>query len=441
MKIPRIDPAKFLFVASAFLICFGYGVAVGLYQIFPFPAIEFAASSVAQVFEEREAILEGRPIWWLEPARYEGDGVTRFEPDLASPGLTFLLGLFDNAIAIRLIRLDGSIVRTWPVRFHEIFPDTSHIQPQGLVPQADWNAGIHGMRAFPDGSLLFNFEGLGSVKMDRCGVVQWTIPRMTHHAVDVSRDGGFWIPSTRFITGSSPFPALTPPYDEETVIKVSPDGRVLQEISVLGLFFENHLEYLLFANGFEGLAVPRKRNLLHLNDVEELKPGMAEHFPEFAAGDLLLSLRDYNLLMVVDPATRKVKWHQTGPWIKQHDPDFSATGTISVFSNNPDGTDTGSLLGGSTIVEVEPLTHETTVLYGNRPGQRLFTEIRGKHQRLANGNLLITESQAGRVFEITDSGEIVWEFINRYDSDEIADVTGARRYPEEYFAVHDWTCP
>ena len=33
-------------------------------------------------------------------------------------------------------------------------------------------------------------------------------------------------------------------------------------------------------------------------------------------------------------------------------------------------------------------------------------------QRLANGNTLITESERGRVFEVTADKEIVWRFVN-----------------------------
>jgi hypothetical protein len=32
--------------------------------------------------------------------------------------------------------------------------------------------------------------------------------------------------------------------------------------------------------------------------------------------------------------------------------------------------------------------------------------------RLPNGNTLIVESDAGRAFEVTAEGEIVWEFLN-----------------------------
>jgi hypothetical protein len=36
---------------------------------------------------------------------------------------------------------------------------------------------------------------------------------------------------------------------------------------------------------------------------------------------------------------------------------------------------------------------------------------------------------------------VVWEFVNRYDDADAALMTGATRYPEDYFTVDDWTCP
>jgi hypothetical protein len=38
----------------------------------------------------------------------------------------------------------------------------------------------------------------------------------------------------------------------------------------------------------------------------------------------------------------------------------------------------------------------------------------GGAQRLHNGNTLVTEANFGRLFEITPTGEVVWEYINPY---------------------------
>jgi hypothetical protein len=168
---------------------------------------------------------------------------------------------------------------------------------------------------------------------------------------------------------------------------------------------------------------------------------MAPAFPQFEPGDLLVSVRRLNTIFVFNPATERIKWHQTGPWIAQHDPDFQENGRITVFSNNDDGTPAGSVFGGSTVIEVDPKTSDTKTLFGGSAAQRMYTIIRGKHEKLANGNLLITEAEAGRVLEVEQSGEIVWEYVNRYDESDVAIVFGAIRYPEHYFTVTDWQCP
>ncbi len=427
------------FLISAVLLVFGLGVAVGRYQIFPYGAIKFAFSSIALVIGESAMITKIRPTKHLFKARDGDSGAVRIDATQMAPGLTLLSGFFDRGLEIRLIRPDGAIVNRWQVQFYDVFPDPSHIKPVENIPKTNWNTDIHGVLALPDGSVLFNFQDTGLVKMDRCGAIQWTLPRMTHHAVNPSHDGGFWIPGLRFIENASPFPALTPPYEEDTILKVSGDGKIEMELSVLGLLFENDLQAQLFANGPDGIGLDHL-DVTHLNDVKELLPEMAKHFPRFAAGDLLVSLRNLNLIMVVDPATRKVKWHRVGPWMAQHDPDFLPNGRISVFSNNDDQTEDGSRLSGSTIIEVDPVSGETHVQYGGVPHQQFYTRVRGNHQNQENGNTLIVESRGGRVIEINRKGEIVWKFINRYDNELVAYVNDALRYPPGFFKVDDWSC-
>jgi outer membrane protein assembly factor BamB len=69
----------------------------------------------------------------------------------------------------------------------------------------------------------------------------------------------------------------------------------------------------------------------------------------------------------------------------------------------------------STVLEVDPRTDKIEWQY-TAPG--FFSEKRGSNQRLANGNTLITESDRGRVFEVTPEGEVVWEFVNPATTDD-----------------------
>ena len=441
----NLNAPKLLFLLSSASVLFFYGLAVGHKKIFPFYELRFGYHSSQQVLKQLPTLTGSQPQDFLSQARHQGYGVARIDTQKTAPGLTFISGLFNGGNEMRLISQDGSVVQRWPVRFTELFPDASHIEPRINRPNTDWHTDIHGAIALSDGSVVFNFEYNGMVKLDRCGAVQWTVPRMTHHSIEQSSDGSFWVGGRQYEEGVSEFPPLQVPYEEDTVLRISENGDVLDEFSVPRVFFNSDLEYLLLSAGSfrisrRGRIEESKKQLVHLNDIEELSADLADLFPQFEAGDLLLSLRDRNLIMLVDPRTRRVKWHQTGPWIRQHDPDFGADGTISVFNNNTDGTRSGSVLGGSTIVVLDPEDRKAVVLYGAKPGQKMYTPVRGRHQNLPNGNILITESVAGRVFEVTKQGYVVWEFINRFDDDKVAAVNDAIRYPEHYFTVEDWAC-
>jgi len=435
----KVDPAKIAFLVSTTGLVFLAGFFAGVFHLFPYGILNFGYDSLREVWEHRETVVLQRPEDFLEPARHPGEGVTHLLEARMAPGLTLLAGFFGDTNELRLVTADGEPVRRWPVKVTEIFQDLSHIQPPAFRPENDWGTDIHGALALPDGSVVFNFEYMGMVKLDRCGDVVWTLPRMTHHSIHPGKDGSFWVGGRSFVAGPSRYPPLSAPYHEDLLLRVSSQGEVLEEISVPGLFFKNDLHYLPLANGqFEVSARP-DLEIVHLNDVEELSPDMAEAFPSFRPGDLILSMRHLNLLMVVDPETETVRWHQTGPYIRQHDPDFRSDGKITVFDNNTDGS-RGELFGGSRILEIDPVTGEVAVLYGDREEQAMYTRVRGKSQNLQNGNLLIVEALAGRVFEVAPDGILVWEFINRFDEDEVARISDAVRYSPDYFQVESWSC-
>ena len=220
-----MDFAKILFFGASALLIFCYGVAVGTFEIFPYRPLRFVADSVKQVYEERSNLARTRPVHFLNRAAYAGEGLTRGPSERTVPGLTLVSGFFTDSSEIRLLRLDGSIVRRWPAKFFDFFPDPQHIHPATRIPATNWNTDIHGVLALPDGSVVFNFEFGGTVKLDRCGAVVWTLPEMTHHSIERSADGGFWIPSRRYAETESPFPPIPAPHYEDTLLKVSADGK------------------------------------------------------------------------------------------------------------------------------------------------------------------------------------------------------------------------
>jgi hypothetical protein len=164
---------------------------------------------------------------------------------------------------------------------------------------------------------------------------------------------------------------------------------------------------------------------LHLNDVEifpsHLQPGV------FTKGDVMISLRDINAVMVFNPDTLKIKYLSIGKVVRQHDPDFIDGDSISIFDNNTVAPESQS--PQSRIVVLSTMNEQVQVIYPGSDKQPFFTAIMGKHQWLPNGNMLITESVKGRAFEIDPEGELVWEYFNVVDKGLLAMVDEAQRLP------------
>lgn len=429
-------------------ISFSYGLYSGVTENWVFRFAHSIKANVKIVFDEKDNLLKTRPKYFLQPARYEGFGVTLDKTGIDKGELVFLSGFFEDGNELRLLRRNGDIVARWVVKFTEMFPDSSHLNEP---PSTDWNIDTHGAIALPDGSVVFNFEYGGLVKLDRCGDVLWTLAIPSHHSVEFAEDGGFWVPGRKFHEAgqTSPFPPFSPPFYEDTILKISNNGEMIFELSVPELFYENGLETLLTSNG-ESIGPKFKwdKELVHLNKIAELKSDIADDFPLFNAGDLLLSLRQYNMILVVDPNTKTIKWWQIGPWKRQHDPEFIPGGKIIIFNNNIYKSiySTDRYVTNldfpriSNIIELDPVTREHRVIYGEKRNQELLSVVRGKHEFMPHGGLLISESEGGRVLEIDANDQLIWEYINRYSQDEVAEITEARVYPANYFNVTDWSC-
>ena len=407
-------------------------------------------SSLTVIVGEASTLLGTHPSHFAQISRHAGAGVTVNDPSADQRDYVLMAGFFENTNELRLIRRSGDIVARWPVEYYDIFPDPDYF-PEGFAPATNWNIDLHGALAMPDGSVVFNFEWGGLARLDRCGRVVWTVRRPTHHSVERAEGGGFWVGGRRMLE-ISPYPPFEPPFHEDTILRVGDDGKVLSEHSVVRLFYDNGLEPVLTATGrpfVEGMEWPRE--IVHLNKIEELTSDIAPGFPQFEAGDLALSFRDQNLVMVVDAQATRVKWWRIGPWLRQHDPEFRRDGRIVVFNNNVHATAFGdkhpyykvplSAPQATNIVAIDPASGASQVIYGSAPGQELLSVIKGKVDVTANGGLLITEAQGGRVRETNEAGAVVWEYINRLNATEVAEIGEARVYAPDYFTVSDWTCP
>ncbi len=113
-----------------------------------------------------------------------------------------------------------------------------------------------------------------------------------------------------------------------------------------------------------------------------------------------------------------------------------------MFDNRREGWDTvePKEFGGSRIIKIDPTTKGVTKLYPIKAEQKLFSNILGNHQHLANGNMLLSEAECGRALEVTPSGEIVWSYINRWDETRTAFLEQATRYPASFAEFSTSAC-
>lgn len=273
-----------------------------------------------------------------------------------------------------------------------------------------------------------------------CGEVMWVTEGRFHHVVTQSYDGTLWSwespaqPDPRAVAD-----AKAAGGNRETQYLVQLDAATGERLRSISLERD-----IIAANGLVGrMALRTQENPrqltyccdpFHPNDIEILPPELAAAFPLFVPGDLLISLRSINLVAVLDHATLRPKWSGTGPWHQQHDPDFLPDGTISVFNNNMG-------LGASQIVVANPATGEHRVAFDGAARGNFYSWRRGRHQHLPNGNIVIAESERGRVIEVNRAGEIVWAFENVYDATRNGLINDAVVLADDFFEKGALNCP
>jgi hypothetical protein len=300
---------------------------------------------------------------------------------------------------------------------------------------------IHGCHLLKNGDIIFNSEHTGLVRMAASGEVVWAHPIASHHSVAPTEDGNFWICGMRRLDAGNErlevFPGTKPTLFEDLAVLVNPEGEVLKEFGILESLKKAGYYRLIWSDDTQPTG-----DVLHLNDVEPLPSGLADEYPLFAAGDIVVSMCFISTIAVLDPDDGHVKWLSSNEFHHQHDPDFIGDGWIRVFDNNTEPSDRGDWLGGSRIVDIRPHTGEVRVVFPKEGSDAFYTPVCGKAQTLANGNILITESLTGRVFEVNAAGETVWEWIHTPWPGEpmlVSEVFEGTRYDIPLETIQSWT--
>jgi len=140
---------------------------------------------------------------------------------------------------------------------------------------------------------------------------------------------------------------------------------------------------------------------------------------------VLFSSRNFSEAYLVNYKTGAIEWRwgnksaygqgKAPSWYDNGDQkmfgNHSATplenGNIQIFDNGserPEG-------NRSAVIEVNPKTNEIVWEYAATDSSSFFSYRQGSAQRLPNGNVLVTSTHGGHIFEVTSRKQIVWDYV------------------------------
>jgi hypothetical protein len=242
----------------------------------------------------------------------------------------------------------------------------------------------------------------------------------------------------------------------EAIFEIKPDrtdgegGEIVWEWHL-----KDHLVQQRYPDKANFGIVSANPQLVHFNYVPRSMPGADTHIADWAhfnsiaynaaLDQIIVSAREFSEIWIIDHSTttEQAAGHTGGRWGKggdllwrygnpaswnggtranqalyfQHNAHWiesgkPGAGNILVFNNGWFRADGRSF---SSVMEIRPAGYGRAQLVWNyfaaQPSS-FFAPIVSGAQRLANGNTLITEGTTGRLFEVTRSRALVWQYVN-----------------------------
>lgn len=380
-----------------------------------------AVMAIAEFPAVTQASLQhvvGRSPLFLSRSEMERPSWVRRFPSPEDSGYLLFSGLYKNetSSSVKLIRIaDGKIIASWMPDWASVLAKTTRKVFDFKVDPS--NAVAINPVLLDDADIVFA-TGNASVRLPACGREPlWVLNETMHHSTDLDVDRtSFWTPSV----SQNKFWANEPPQSLtriDAIARVSLDGKLLERRSFGDISTDNELNFLL-SNG--NTAGDFTSDPVHMNQIR-VAPGNSKFWEK---GDLLISLRSSNAVLLYRPSTRKVVWHQVGPWQHQHSADFVNDHQISIFNNNVVNKSpaTADFLTPQSTNEVMVFDFETNQI--TQPFKQLLetaqprTVWEGRARLLPDGGLFLEETESGRILRFTKD-KLLWSFINDHDDNHI----------------------
>lgn len=253
------------------------------------------------------------------------------------------------------------------------------------------------------------------------------------------------------------------PIADQSIYEINPTGKIVwnwnagEHIDEFGISPEGRdllkKEYL---NGS-----PENEGFLTINDMQPIGPNrwFDQGDARFNPDNIVIDSREASFVAIIEKKTGKIAW-RIGPDFTQvnttdgNTPNFVTSalrpelntnvprpidqlsgqhdaniiplglpgaGNLLVFDNQGASgfppTNVGSITG-SRVLEIDPIRKEIvwqyTAVNSDQPVWGFFSSFISSARRLPNGNTLIDEGMNGRIFQITPTGKVVWEYVSPY---------------------------
>jgi len=278
----------------------------------------------------------------------------------------------------------------------------------------------HHVRLCRNGDLIGGmYLGLLS-RLDWYSNIKWVEPMHFHHSIALGENEQIYVLDSRFELVF--YYGLPVPILNDYVVTMSPDGKIKRRIDLYGALkhqmpFEKVLDIFRYSanpiNTYKLIKAGLTRNTAFFCDIafDALHNNTITLIDRDIKGlcrknDLLISPRELDLIGIIDSDSGKLVWSWgRGEISGQHQPCLLDNDHIVLLDN-------GRNRDYSRVVEVDPLENRIAWQYKANPPTDFHCPIGGSIQPLQNGNILITDESKGRVFEITRTTRVVWEFYS-----------------------------
>jgi hypothetical protein len=329
-------------------------------------------------------------------------GVLYYDPERAYPGYNFYCSRSSGEAF--LLDMEGRVVHRWTY-------------PQKTGPGSD-----HAV-LLENGDLMVIQKHQSLMRLDWDSQLIWKKKMGAHHDLVPAPDGTFYVIHRKYEI----YRRMRVWFD--AIIHLTADGEEIDRWYTFDhladlkaaldtrSFLDTVLDNALGGGSLQGREAKLAKRAVagddynfdyfHLNTINMLPNNiLEERDARFRRGNFLVCFRNVNQIAVLEKDTYRLMWSWgEGELEWPHHPTMLENGHILIFDN-------GVQREYSRVLELDPLTETIIWTYPAEFPVDFYSEARGSAQRLANGNTLICESDKGRVFEVTEEGEIVWVWLN-----------------------------